>query len=191
MAENRSALIRNKIADYLDCGTGTEPDFRLMGIGFTQLDENPNAQSESTTYINEVTAQADITKYETEFPYNSDFIPDQKPVIKLYNDGRDHHVGSEAQHTYVRVDLWNSVGDVTDTKAEYKARRFTVSNEVSDITGEGGNKIQVSGTLKAMGDPVQGKFDVIARTFTEGAFEGKYDKDDVSNSGGGDPTPSG
>lgn len=59
--------------------------------------------------------------------------------------------------------------------AEYKARKFIVANEVSDYEGEGGEKVSVSGTLHAVGDPVQGKFDTVAKTFTEGEFTGLYD----------------
>ena len=52
-----------------------------------------------------------------------------------------------------------------------------MSNEVSDFTGGGGEKISASGTLHAVGDPVFGKFDTVSMTFTEGDFKGKYDLD--------------
>lgn len=169
--EGRAALLRNAIADYAKIG-GT---FELMGTGFTSLDESPNAQTDSETYINEVTSSADITGYETEFPYESRLIPSQKAIYALYKMGRDHATGDAAQLEYVRVDLFNPIGTPTDEIAEYKARKFTVANEVSDIEGEGGAKIQISGTLHAVGDPVQGKFDTVSKQFTEGTFSGKYD----------------
>ena len=50
-----------------------------------------------------------------------------------------------------------------------------MSNEVSDFSGEGGQKISASGTLHAVGDPIQGKFDTVTKTFTAGEFKGKYD----------------
>lgn len=175
-AGSRSALIRNKIADYLEVGGKLE----LCGIGFTKLDESPGAQSESTTYINESTASADIIGYETEFPYEFDAIPAQKALYALWKDGRDHHTGEDAQHTFVRVELFNPVGTPSETVAEYTARKFTVANEVSDVTGDGGGKIGASGTLHAVGDPIQGKFDTVAKTFTAGTFKGKYDLPDTA-----------
>lgn len=170
----RSALIRNKIADYLEVNGKIE----LCGIGFTKLDESPGAKSDSTTYINEVTSSADIIAYETEFPYEFDAIPAQKALYALWKDGRDHHTGEDAKHVYVKVELFNPVGTPSETAAEYTARQFIVSNEVSDFTGAGGEKISASGTLHAVGDPVPGKFDTVSMKFTAGEFKGKYDLDD-------------
>lgn len=171
--EGRNALIRKDIADYLEVGG----KFELCGIGFTKFDESPGAQSDSTTYINEVTSASDIIAYQTEFPYEFDAIPSQKALYTLWKDGRDHHTGEAAQHTYVRVDIFNHIGTPSEKSAEYTARQFIVSNEVSDFTGEGGQKISASGTLHAVGDPVQGKFDTVTKTFTAGDFKGKYDID--------------
>lgn len=166
-----SGLIRNKVADYLMVGTA----FELMGTGFTSLNESPSAQTDSVTYINEATSSTDITGYETEFAYEANHIPSQKAITALWKDGRDHATGEDAQHEYVRVDLYNPIGEATSESAEFKARKFIVANEVSDYEGDGGEKITVSGTLHAVGDPVQGKFDTVTKTFTEGEFEGTYD----------------
>ena len=169
---SRAALLRNMIADYLLVGE----DYELMGTGFTSLDESPGAQTESETYINEVTSSADVTSYETEFPYESRLIPSQAAIYELYKTGRNHATGDNAQFTYVRVDLFNPITPTSpDTTIYYTARQFTVANEVSDIAGEGGQKISVSGTLHAVGDPIQGKFDPIEKEFVAGTFAGKYD----------------
>ncbi len=167
----RSALIRNKIADYLEVGGKME----LCGIGFTKLDESPGAKSDNTTYINETTSSADIIGYETEFPYEFDAVPSQKALYALWKDGRDHHTGEDAQHVFLKVDLFNPVGTPSKATAEYTARKFVVSNEVSDFTGGGGEKITASGTLHAVGDPIFGKFDTVTKTFTEGEFKGRFD----------------
>ena len=159
--ESRAALLRNAIADYAEI----DGVFELMGTGFTTLDESPNAQTDSETYINESTASTDITGYETEFSYESRLIPSQKAIYKLWKMGRDHATGTDAQLKYVRVELFNPIG----------ARQFTVANEVSDNSGAGGEKISVSGVLHAVGDPIQGKFDTVTKKFTAGDFKGKYD----------------
>lgn len=169
--EGRNALIRKDIADYME----VDGKFELCGIGFTKFDESPGAQSDSTTYINEATSSSDIISYQTEFPYEFDAIPSQKALYALWKDGRDHHTGEKAQHKYVRVELFNPVGPPSEDAAEFTARLFIVSNEVSDFTGSGGEKISASGTLHAVGDPVQGKFDTVTKTFTAGNFKGKYD----------------
>ena len=169
--ESRTALLRNAIADYAEID-GT---YELMGTGFTTLDESPNAQTDSETYINEVTATTDITSYATEFSYESRLIPSQKAIDELWKMGRDHATGTDAQLKYVRVELFNPIGEPSEDTAEYTARQFTVANEVSDNSGAGGEKISVSGVLHAVGDPVQGKFDTVTKQFTAGDFSGKYD----------------
>lgn len=169
--ESRAALLRNAIADYLEVGN----TYELMGTGFTSLNESPNAQSDSETYVNETTSSTDITGYETEFSYESRLIPSQKAIYKLYKQGRDHATGEESKCTYVRVDLFNPIGVPSTDKAEFTARQFIVANEVSDIEGDGGEKLSVSGTLHAVGDPIQGKFDTVSKKFTFGTFSGKYD----------------
>lgn len=169
--ESRAALLRNAIADYAEID-GT---YELMGTGFTTLDESPGAQTDSETYVNEVTASTDITGYETEFSYESRLIPSQKAIYKLWKMGRDHATGDAAQLKYVRVELFNPIGSPSDASAEYTARQFVVANEVSDNSGAGGEKISVSGTLHAVGDPIQGKFDTVSKKFTPGTFAGKYD----------------
>ena len=172
--ESRAALLRNSLANYLKIGE----TFELMGTGFTKLDENPGAQSDQEIYINEVTSSASITGYQTEFPYESRLIPSQKAVYTLWKQGRDHAVGADAEMDYVVVDLFNPIGSPSEETAEYAARQFRVINIVESTTGNGGEKIGVSGKLSALGDPVQGKFDTVKKTFTAGKFEGKFDAAD-------------
>lgn len=169
---SRTAFLRNKIADYLRVGS----NFELMGTGFTKLDESPSAQTDSTTYINEVTSSTDVTGYETEFSYESDMIASQKAVWALYKVGRDHLIGADAQFEYVRVELFNPAATAVSGSTKYTARKFLVACESSDVEGDGGEKIQCSGTLHAIGDPVIGYFDVSSKTFTEDATAaGIYD----------------
>ena len=153
----RNALLRNTVADYINvAAAGETANYELMGTGFTAIDENPGAKSSKETYVNEVTSSS------------------QAAILALWKDGRDHKVGAEAHHTYVRVDLWNPIGEPSAQSAEFAARQFTVSNEVSKFSGNGGEKIEVSGTLNAVGDPILGKFDTVSKTFTAGEFTTTY-----------------
>ena len=77
--------------------------------------------------------------------------------------GRNHYTGADAEFDYVRVELWNK-GEQAN---EFEARKFRVSCEVSDYSGE--NKQVVKGNLNAVGDPVLGTFNTETRTFTEAA----------------------
>lgn len=166
MSNERAVVQRHQFADYLNVGTAAEPNFVLMGVGFTSLNESPGAQTNSKKYVNEKTSTSSVTSYETQFPFESDLIPEQEAVIALYNVGRDHKTGSDAEFEYVRVELWNPVTTVGQETVQntYKARKFVVSAEISDISGE--DDQVVSGNLNAVGDPVDGTFNTSTKTFT-------------------------
>ncbi len=173
----RTVIQRHQFADYLDTSSAKDGTaYALMGTDFTTLDEEPGAQTETKKYVNEKPSSTSVTDYQTVFPFESDLIADQKVVLVLYNVGRNHAVGSDAEFNYVRAELWSPVVGAT---SEYKARLFTVSVEVSDITGE--TDQAVSGNLNAVGDFTDGKFNTETKTFTAGDFVGKYDEDTSSS----------
>lgn len=158
-------IMRYDVADYLGLDDGT---FELMGLGFESLNESPNAQSSSKTYINQKSQSSFVKSYQTEFPYSADMIKSEKALMALYKVARDHLTGAEAMFEYVRVDLYDPVveGETSSTE-EFNARKFIVSDEVSSVEGAGGDSMQFSGTLKAFGDHVEGTFNVKTKTFTE------------------------
>lgn len=157
---DRNVTKRHEFADYLNIQTEEMPSFALMGTGFTTLDENPGAQTSKKKYVNEASSSSSITRYETVFPFESDLIIQQEAVLALYNVGRNHCTGSNAEFQYVRVELW----DKADNKEnEFAARLFTVSAEISSISGE--DEIAVSGNLNATGDPINGTFNTTTKTF--------------------------
>lgn len=158
---NRNVIKRHQFADYLNVGTHESPEYVLMGVGFTTLDEEPGAQTETKKYVNEAASSKSVTGYETVFPFESDFIKDEKAIIALYNVGRNHYIGSDAEFEYVRVELWDAV---TGKDNEYAARLFTVAAEISEVSGE--TDIQVSGNLNAVGDFTDGTFNTKEKTFT-------------------------
>lgn len=154
-----STILRNKIADYL--GKGAEIMF--MGAGFNSLNEEPNAQTSSKTYINEVNSTTRITNYQPVFAYDSDFMKDEKAIYELYLTGRNRRTGVDAEFDYYRVDLFEQVRGTS----HYPARKMRVSNEVSSFEGEGGAEITVSGNLNQIGNHVDGVFDVATKNFIE------------------------
>lgn len=172
----RSVLQRHQFADYLNVATEDAPRFVLMGTGFKTLDEEPGAQTESTKYVNDKASSKSVIGYETVFPFESDFIKEQEAIIALYNVGRNHCVGSDAEFEYVRVELW----DPADGKPnEFAARKFIVSAEISEIGGE--NNISVSGNLNAVGDFVGGTFNTKTRIFTDAEDAGSGTEESGDN----------
>ena len=159
--QSRNVTKRHEFADYLNIQTDEEPNFVLMGTGFTTLDENPGAQTSKKKYVNESASSSSITSYETVFPFVSDLIIQQEAVLALYKVGRNHCTGSDAEFQYVRVELWDKV---ENKQNEFAARLFTVSAEISSISGE--DEIAVSGNLNAVGDSIDGTFNTETKSFT-------------------------
>ncbi|MGN0398807.1 MAG: hypothetical protein ACI4EO_01650 [Blautia sp.] len=154
----KKAIQRHEIADYLNVGTEEAPKWALMGCGFTTLDEQFGAESESSKYINEASASSSVVSYTSVFPFTTHFIKDEEAVNALYAVGRNHLIGPDAEFEYCRVELWDKKEDGT-----FAARKFIVSAEVSDMTGE--KKQEISGNLNAVGDPVDGTFNTKTKEF--------------------------
>lgn len=162
----KTAVLRHKIADYLNTGTEEAPEWALMGTGFTTLDESPGAQTESVKYVNEASSSSCVTGYETSFPFEAEHIVEEEAIDAIYTVGRNHYTGSDAEFELCRVELWNKASGSASADS-YEARKFKVSCEVSDYSGE--NKQTISGNLNAVGDPVLGTFDIKTKKFTAAA----------------------
>lgn len=157
----RDVVQRHQIADYLNIGTSESPNWVLMGVGFTSLNETFGAESESSKYVNEASESSSVTSYKTVFPFEAHLIKSQEAVNALYTVGRNHLVGAEAEFEYCRVELFEGKASADST---YAARKFLVSVEASTI--EGDKKQSVKGNLNAVGDPVDGYFNTKTPAFT-------------------------
>ena len=157
----RDVVQRHQIADYLNIGTSESPNWVLMGVGFTSLNETFGAESESSKYVNEASESSSVTSYKSVFPFEAHLIKSQDAVNALYTVGRNHLVGAEAEFEYCRVELFDGKASAEST---YAARKFLVSAEVSSI--EGDKKQSVKGNLNAVGDPVDGYFNTKTPAFT-------------------------
>lgn len=157
----RDVVQRHQIADYLNIGTSESPNWVLMGVGFTSLNETFGAESESSKYVNEASESSSVTSYKSVFPFEAHLIKSQEAVNALYTVGRNHLAGAEAEFEYCRVELFEGKASAEST---YAARKFLVSVEASTL--EGDKKQSVKGNLNAVGDPVDGYFNTKTPAFT-------------------------
>ncbi|HBF0298338.1 TPA: hypothetical protein KNK74_003385 [Clostridioides difficile] len=160
---------RYRVADYLGVlGDDGQNSWVLMGAGFNTLDENPSAQSDSKTYINDRNSTSAIKSYQTQFSFETDLIKNEEAIMELYKIGRDQATGADAERDYLRVELFLPIKGKENT---FRARKFRVSVEVSGFAGAGGETITVSGNLNTVGDLVHGEFNTQTRTFVEDGAE--------------------
>lgn len=159
----RNVVRRDQFADYLNIGTEDKPEWVFMGIGFTQINEEPGAQSESVQYVCDRSASSEVVGYETKFPFEAEQIMSENAISDIYNIARNHFLGSDAQREYCRVELWNKATGANT----FEARKFRVSVEVTSFAGE--KKMGISGSLNAIGDPVLGTFNTSTKKFEAAA----------------------
>lgn len=157
----RESIKRHQYADYLNIGSTETPEWAFMGVGFTTLDEEPGAKTESVKYICDKSSSSSIVGYETKFPFEAEQIMSEQAIDAIYTVGRNHYVGEDAEMEYCRVELWNK-GSAANT---FLARKFLTAVEVSKFSGE--NKMAMSGNLNAVGDPVLGTFNTTTKAFEE------------------------
>lgn len=158
-AETNAVKQRYQEASYLEVGDAYE----LMGAGFTELNEDPGAQTTSKKYINDKSSTSSITSYEGEHGFTADQIASEVAIKDIISIGKERKTGVDAERNLVRVDLDEKVGD---TGTSFAARKFRVAVEVSSFSDNDG-EWQVEGSFHDKGDPVIGTFDTATKKFTE------------------------
>lgn len=158
-------ILRWAIADYLNTGTSAEKVWSLMGLGFTQLDENPNPVVDEKAYINDKASTKSITGYGATFPFTADVYSDEDAISKLMDIAEGQLTGSAANVEYLRTKfLVNDSGEPITTTVD--ARMFMTSVEVTGITGAGTEALVIAGNLHQRGDFTPGTFNLSTKAFT-------------------------
>ena len=150
---------RTVVADYLKVGE----EFKLMGAGFTDINESPNAKTSTKQYVNDKSPTSSITSYEPEFEFETDQMREQEAIDFICEIGEMQKIGSEAETEYIRVDLDKEAQE----ENSFRARKFKLAVKVDDFGSKDG-EMSAKGKLLCKGDLVLGSFNTITRTFTEG-----------------------
>ena len=79
---------RRMEANYMDLSTDNTEKWEFMGTGFTELNENPGAQTNSKRYINDKSTSKSITGYEWQAEFNADLIESEKVVKEICDIAR-------------------------------------------------------------------------------------------------------
>lgn len=158
-------MMRYMILYFINTGTASTPEWSPLGKGFTKLDESPNPQVESKTYIDEKTASPSIKGYEPSFPFEADLWRGEPGVMALYQIARDRKVGSDAIVEVIATDFTvNESGEAVPTPT---ARRMNMAVEVTDlVTGEGGEVLTMSGNMNQVGEAAEGYFTLATKTWS-------------------------
>lgn len=132
MAYASNSVQRHKIADFLDVSGNSTPRFEKLGEGVTALDENPNAQTKSSKYINNASTTKTTTGYETQFSFTSDLIISEIAIKKIYNMGTSQLTGDDCEMDYVRADLFSPSGTYAKTSDTEISNEKTYYEKIGD-----------------------------------------------------------
>lgn len=159
-------VLRYMIADYLNCGTSSAPAWKLMGTGFTKLDEQLNPETKETAYINDKSKTTYTLGYKNVFPFDAEYIDSEDAINKIYGIARDRKVGTDAEVEYIRTDNIIDAATGLPTTTPVAARKFKCSVEVTEISGDPGGELKMTGNLNGIGDHIDGYFNLNDRTFS-------------------------
>lgn len=137
--------------------------FELLGTGYTELNENPSAQTTSKRYVNQSSATQSVTGYEWSTSFNTDQIVSEKSIELIKEIGEMQKTGADAETEYLIVDL-DKPGTEEGT---FRARKIKVAIAVDSFDDNDG-ELGISGNFLGQSDPVEGTFDTSAKTFKDG-----------------------
>lgn len=150
---------RKMIANYLS----VDGVFKLCGVGFSELNESPSAQTSSKRYINQASSTQTVTGYEAQHSFNTDLIENQEVIQYIRHIAEMRLTGADTETEYCIVDL-EKPGTEPNT---FYARKIGVAVAVDDFDDNDG-ELAIEGNFLDQTDPIEGTFDTTARTFTEG-----------------------
>lgn len=146
---------------YLNTGTESEPIWSQIGEGFTEFKESKNAISYQRRYIHEKTKRTDITGYAPVIDYEFEVYSSNPAIDKIRMISDRELLGDSAKIEILTVDMF----DETAVAGCFAAmlRKYSV---IPDECGEGTDVLCYTGTMKASGDAVLGKFNAATKVFT-------------------------
>lgn len=161
-------VMRHMLREYYGIPTGTDVDYEYhyINTGFTRLEENGNAQTESEAYIGDVNATTDVTGYENSWAYTTQYINDNEVCKDLVDIARLQKTGSDCVRSLISIDMSESV-DGKETS--FAARRQTIVVEAAPPKGEPRSITTSEGTFHQNGNQELGTFDIASKTFTPDA----------------------
>lgn len=157
--------MRSKVHAYMNMGTAETPEWSRCGKGWTKLGENPNAQTESTQYIDEDSATEDTVSYSPKYNFECDLMYTEETIKKIYDIAKQRKTGSDCVVDMVFVDAFEDAA----SDGTYTAYRESLAVAVSSLDGT--KKMTMSGSLNCQGDGVKGTFNTSTKTFTSAASE--------------------
>lgn len=157
MSDKNRASLRTYIGESID------GPFNRLAWGVSSFSSALNPQSETSTWINDVSTTT-TTGFQEEWALDGNVFDDDPVMTMLLQKAINRDKGEKAKLYLVQVYTWLD-GVTANT---YQAYRQPVSwLPSSDGGGDGGGKVVFSGTFSSAGDNVHGEAAITEATDTE------------------------
>lgn len=161
MAETENTIVqRPQIHHYMNLGTKDAPDFVRMGKGWKNINENPNAQTESVRYVCDYSDTTNTTGYAPNYAFECDLMAADRAIKRIYDIAKGRKTFGDSIVQVVNVDAFEETSDNSSCTAYLE----DLSVQVTSIDGE--RKMALKGSLNGQGDGIKGKFDLKTLKFT-------------------------
>ena len=102
-------VTRTKIIPAVNLGMEDAPDWEICGKGWTKFSESPNAQTESTKYINMDSETTDTTSYSPKYSFECDLMASERSIKTVYRIAKERKTGSECVLPFLIIDKFDPV----------------------------------------------------------------------------------
>lgn len=159
-------VLRCQWESYMECDPEGDATYNLIGEGFTTFPESKNPKEYSRKYVNYKTEKTDVIGYSPSIAYSCDVITGEPCVEEIVEITDGEYVGTATHRKIVSVNCWEE----TENDGEYKAvmREYAI---IPDGKGDGTDAMIYTGTMKAVGDKIEGTFNRTTKKFTPTAAE--------------------
>jgi hypothetical protein len=138
---------------FLNTGTILSPTWSLIGSGVTETKINYNPQVTEETYISDENATLTVENYAPKMPVTAVAMVGDDAFDYIDNLRMTQAIAGDAETELVNVYLYT-----TPALTYYKAEKFSVSVQVDDDGGAGGESLKLNYTINFIGAPVEGGF---------------------------------
>lgn len=163
MPESNDLVLRAQFASYMECGSGDDKAYHLIGEGFTAFPIALNPKEYTRKYVNYITEKSDVIGYAPSVAYSCDCVSGDPVVQEVMAITDAEALGNATHRNIVNVNLWEA-----DESGKCPAYRRTFAI-IPAGKGEGTDALVYTGTMKAVSDQVKGTFDTKTNTFTSEA----------------------
>jgi hypothetical protein len=152
---------RSQVQSFLNTTPSTTATYKLIGDGVITGKINYNPKTNEETYIHQDTASISVESYAPTMPIEAT-AKNGDDVFEFIDALRKARaVLDDAETDIVNVWMYETGGPTA-----YPAEKQTVSIQIDDFGGDGGQAVKINYTINFVGTPVVGTFNATTSAFT-------------------------